>query len=364
MTDIMKRYLKHFYIPIGVFSGVILISFIFSHVWIAYDSLFVLMPYLLLIAGGVAALYLLQYAIVYTCILFVFTYWVIQTHLLTILSEPFVFAIYTCVNILFPLLLLACVFLGRKTIKSLFSVVLVLLFSSLFFLSILIDVLGIDTWIQTLPSLLIAPIGSGVFSAIMLISYVPVMLFLILYYIINPLRLHALWLVGLIMILTVFAFFETQLISALGFSVFSILVLVVLFQEVYSLAYVDELTNISSRKACEKQLLSMGRNYCIAMIDVDHFKNFNDTYGHNVGDQVLKMIALKIDSVEGGGKAYRYGGEEFIILFPSKTINESLKYLEQVRVSIARYSIQLRDLARPIDNSEGESKERVHKKKD
>ena len=55
----------------------------------------------------------------------------------------------------------------------------------------------------------------------------------------------------------------------------------------------------------------MGRHYTLAMIDVDHFKKFNDTYGHDVGDLVLKMVAHQISQVNGGGKAYRYGGEEF-----------------------------------------------------
>lgn len=52
------------------------------------------------------------------------------------------------------------------------------------------------------------------------------------------------------------------------------------------------------------------------MVDVDHFKPFNDKHGHDVGDQVLKLAATELAGVRGGGTAYRYGGEEFTILFP------------------------------------------------
>ena len=56
----------------------------------------------------------------------------------------------------------------------------------------------------------------------------------------------------------------------------------------------------------------------VAMVDVDHFKKFNDTYGHDTGDSVLRMIATKLQKVGGGGTAYRYGGEEFSIIFNGK----------------------------------------------
>ena len=87
----------------------------------------------------------------------------------------------------------------------------------------------------------------------------------------------------------------------------------------YRLAYHDELTGLPGRRAFNQMLLSVKADYCIAMVDVDHFKNFNDTYGHDTGDQVLRMVAAKLARVGGGGKAFRYGGEEFAIVFPHKT---------------------------------------------
>ncbi|GIU05126.1 MULTISPECIES: GGDEF domain-containing protein [unclassified Shewanella] len=122
----------------------------------------------------------------------------------------------------------------------------------------------------------------------------------------------------------------------------SIYILTVLTDS-YFLAYRDELTGLASRRALFNLVLSLGRKYSVAMLDIDHFKKFNDTYGHDVGDQVLKLVASKIGGVRGGGKAFRYGGEEFTIIFPRKDSSATLDYLEEVRESIEEYDIVLRD---------------------
>ncbi|WP_447172699.1 GGDEF domain-containing protein [Shewanella sp. 0m-8] len=111
----------------------------------------------------------------------------------------------------------------------------------------------------------------------------------------------------------------------------------------YFLAYRDELTGLASRRALYNLVLSLGRKYSVAMLDIDHFKKFNDTYGHDVGDQVLKLVSSKIGGVRGGGKAFRYGGEEFTIVFPRKDASSTLDYLEEVREAIEEYDIVLRD---------------------
>ena len=93
------------------------------------------------------------------------------------------------------------------------------------------------------------------------------------------------------------------------------------------------------------------------MTDVDHFKKFNDTYGHDVGDQVLRMVAARLKKVTGGGKAYRYGGEEFTIVFAGKTMEECQPHLEAVREAIENYAMQLRDKdSRPKNDEQGRSK--------
>ena len=110
----------------------------------------------------------------------------------------------------------------------------------------------------------------------------------------------------------------------------------------YLLAYHDELTSLPSRRAFNDALLRLKAPYSIAVVDIDHFKRFNDTYGHDTGDQVLRMVATNLGSVTGGGKAYRCGGEEFNILFPGKTTAEVLPHLEKLRVTVAKSEFRMR----------------------
>lgn len=102
----------------------------------------------------------------------------------------------------------------------------------------------------------------------------------------------------------------------------------------YLLAYHDELTTLPSRRAFNDALARLRQPYSIAVVDIDHFKRFNDTYGHDTGDQVLRLVAASLSRVTGGGQAYRCGGEEFAILFPGKTTTEVESHLEQLRATI------------------------------
>lgn len=124
--------------------------------------------------------------------------------------------------------------------------------------------------------------------------------------------------------------------------------------EAYQMAFRDELTGLPGRRALNERLLRLGRQYVIAMSDVDHFKRFNDTHGHDVGDQVLRVVAAQLRKVGGGGRAYRYGGEEFVVVFPGKTLDECLPHLEALRNSIEMYVLKLRDQeTRPKDDQLG-----------
>ena len=86
--------------------------------------------------------------------------------------------------------------------------------------------------------------------------------------------------------------------------------------------------------------------FTIAMIDIDHFKRFNDRHGHDAGDQVLRMVSDNLAGT-GGGRAYRYGGEEFTILFPAKSVADIRDDLELLRSSIADRLFALRAADRP-----------------
>ncbi len=121
----------------------------------------------------------------------------------------------------------------------------------------------------------------------------------------------------------------------------------------YNMAFRDDLTGMPSRRSLNESLHGLGRRYTVAMLDVDHFKRFNDTYGHDAGDQVLKMVARKMMDVGGGGKAYRYGGEEFTILFSGRRADDALPHLEELRKTIADYRMAIRSDERPNDQRQG-----------
>jgi diguanylate cyclase (GGDEF)-like protein len=125
------------------------------------------------------------------------------------------------------------------------------------------------------------------------------------------------------------------------------LLMVALIESSFKMAFNDELTGLPARRAMNEFLLKVGRRYTIAMVDVDHFKKVNDTHGHDVGDQVLRMVANCLRRVTGGGRAYRYGGEEFAVIFPSKDIERALPHLEELRETIAQASFVLRGRTRP-----------------
>jgi diguanylate cyclase (GGDEF)-like protein len=103
----------------------------------------------------------------------------------------------------------------------------------------------------------------------------------------------------------------------------------------YLMAYHDELTGLPGRRAFNELLLGLDNQYAIAIADIDHFKSFNDTYGHDTGDDVLRMVAARLGGVSGGGRAFRCGGEEFAIIFPQKSAKEAFDHLEELRQTIA-----------------------------
>ncbi len=127
--------------------------------------------------------------------------------------------------------------------------------------------------------------------------------------------------------------------DAASLNVFSSIALMMclyaIMQESWRMAYLDELTDLPTRRALRETFQKVGGTYTVAMLDVDHFKKFNDTYGHDTGDAVLRMIANKLSRVTGGGKPYRYGGEEFSVVFNGKNSEQAKPHLEELREHIA-----------------------------
>jgi GGDEF domain-containing protein len=140
------------------------------------------------------------------------------------------------------------------------------------------------------------------------------------------------------------AFFDLPWISRVMIGSAGLSLVLSLVRHAYDLAFRDELTGLLGRRALNDRLKGIGGRYVIAMLDVDHFKKFNDTYGHDVGDDVLAMVAMHIDRVGGGGTAYRYGGEEFSVVFPGEHLEDCEPHLDQVRRAVGRYRLALRDV--------------------
>jgi diguanylate cyclase (GGDEF)-like protein len=111
----------------------------------------------------------------------------------------------------------------------------------------------------------------------------------------------------------------------------------------FSMAYIDELTGLPGRRSLNEMMLNLGKKYTLAMIDVDRFKKFNDTYGHKTGDQVLKMISSQLVKISGGARAFRYGGEEFTAIFAGKSVKDAISHVEDFRKAIESRPFVVRD---------------------
>lgn len=112
------------------------------------------------------------------------------------------------------------------------------------------------------------------------------------------------------------------------------------------LAFEDPLTRLPARRALEERLDRLSGDFCLAMLDLDHFKKLNDRYGHDVGDQVLEMVASRVARVGAGGEAYRYGGEEMTVVFDRRSLDEAEAALEGVRREIADHPFRQRSARR------------------
>ena len=114
----------------------------------------------------------------------------------------------------------------------------------------------------------------------------------------------------------------------------------------FLMAYRDGLTGLPSRRALNEALERLHGDCVVAMVDLDHFKQVNDRFGHDTGDQVLKMVASHLAGVAEGGRPFRYGGEEFALLFPGKTVAQVLPELDRVRGEVAAVGFAVRSRTR------------------
>jgi diguanylate cyclase (GGDEF)-like protein len=138
------------------------------------------------------------------------------------------------------------------------------------------------------------------------------------------------------------------LTPSIHFAVAGLVLIVSIIETSHAIAYGDELTGLPGRRALNEALARLEDRYVIAMIDIDHFKGFNDTYGHEVGDQLLRMVGARLADVGGGGRAFRYGGEEFALIFTQSSLDDVLPHLEALRKTVDASGFVLRGRDRPL----------------
>ncbi|WP_019612908.1 GGDEF domain-containing protein [Psychromonas ossibalaenae] len=146
-------------------------------------------------------------------------------------------------------------------------------------------------------------------------------------------------------------FFSNSLNSAKG----EIASLKVQLQKSQKQALYDSLTGLLNRHAFNTELSAFlqeeSSGLCMILTDIDHFKNFNDEWGHLLGDQVLKAVGRKLnDSMRDGAAAYRFGGEEFVILLPKSNLRIARHFAETIRKSFEKLSLKDKRTAKTINS--------------
>lgn len=144
----------------------------------------------------------------------------------------------------------------------------------------------------------------------------------------------------------------------LNFTMIGAILIMTSVEASFSMAYYDELTGLPGRRSLNEAMSNLSGTYAIGMMDIDHFKKFNDTYGHKVGDDVLRMVASKLGQTTGRAKVFRYGGEEFTALFSGKTAEEAIPHLEKLRKTIADSMFKVRSTTRKKSSAKDRGKKR------
>jgi diguanylate cyclase (GGDEF)-like protein len=125
--------------------------------------------------------------------------------------------------------------------------------------------------------------------------------------------------------------------------------------------YLDPLTGIPNRQALEDRLHTLTGRFTLAMMDIDHFKHFNDAYGHEEGDNVLRMVAQHLQE-HLGERAFRYGGEEFCAVFDGLEGPEAFKLADAMREKLAGRKFVIRKKLRQKGESASKKGEKASSK--
>ena len=124
----------------------------------------------------------------------------------------------------------------------------------------------------------------------------------------------------------------------------------------YRMAFVDALSRLPNRRALDEALSRASGTFVIAMIDIDHFKQFNDTHGHDAGDKVLYAVAQQLRHT-AGARAFRYGGEEFCLMFPGWRARDAEGACEETRKRVESTRVRIRSV--PAKRRQGQAVRKI-----
>lgn len=179
-----------------------------------------------------------------------------------------------------------------------------------------------------------------------LLAFIAAFLFLTVRHILHRDAVPSAFFWTLVSVFIALGFEKLRPLSPVFFATGGLVLAISVIETSYSMAYHDALTGLPGRRALKEALLKLDGQYTVAMVDIDHFKKFNDWYGHDVGDHVLCMVASKIAGVTGGGKGFRYGGEEFTVIFPCSLL-DVIPHVKKLRKTIETSEFVLRGPERP-----------------
>jgi len=131
------------------------------------------------------------------------------------------------------------------------------------------------------------------------------------------------------------------IITSIDFSAIGLIFLYSIFRLYWNKVYIDELTEIPNRRALNENIRNLRGTYTIGMIDIDHFKNFNDNYGHDAGDDALRFVAKHLES-ERRFRIFRYGGEEFCLIFEGRDPDIAEVIADKMRETLSKKIFYLR----------------------
>ncbi len=308
-----------------------------------YLTLLDFLPYVTLVLAALLSTYF-NHSRRFTASLFLIAvYTVVLFQLQSSLIEPAALMLYSLISVGVPLMMIFLLFVPELGLTNRYGAMTV---SSVPLAFVLGWILAFHS--TSIPALVhtwmpIRPLAFSVLSSVGWVAFAAALVLSLLVLLRKDSEPAAGLVSVLVFTLVTMVLFDHPKISAVMFSAVGLALMVSEVRNSYDMAFRDELTGLLGRRALNNKLKGLGSRYVIAMLDVDHFKKFNDTYGHDVGDDVLKLVARHIDHVGGGGTAFRYGGEEFSVIFPRQHLEDCAPHLESVRRAIARYHLTLRD---------------------